>query len=597
MNKVSKYLLTFLMCFIGLATAYAQNDKTQARDNKESESNIFLHTIERGQTVYSIATMYGVSVDDIYNLNPESKESIKAGSVLKIPQHKAAAKTANKEESEYVYHTIQHKETLYSLTVKYNVPAASIINANPGLSAATFNSGRIIRIPIQEQQVAKAKPAVKEIEYTVEKKETIYHICKKFNVTGEELLSLNPELKKGIKAGMTIKIPTSGNQKGENKSETPHEHEINAMLSTPKKIEPVNTIRLVLMLPFMEENAKLDATSSRFIEYYEGFLLAVDSLKDMGYSIDLSVYDTGEGTGKVKNILEEDALKQAHLIIGAVSNDQIGEVAKFAQKNHIRYVIPFTSKNDDVLSNAYVYQVNTPHSYLYDKASEAGCDLFGNDNVVILNIKDNEEKTDFIKTFKAEMRQRKIHYKELNFNSNSFENDITALLKSDQRNVIVPTSSSEEALNRIKSPLRTITDNRPECILTLFGYPEWQTYMRTSLDDFYALNTYIYSNFYADNLSKNVAEFYTKYKTWYSKNLINTFPKYGMLGFDTGMFFIGALHKYGIHFENHLDKIHYNSLQTNFDFERVNNWGGFINTNIFIVHFQTDFNVTRTVVR
>ena len=227
----------------------------------------------------------------------------------------------------------------------------------------------------------------------------------------------------------------------------------------------------------MEENAKLDATSSRFIEYYEGFLLAVDSLKDMGYSIDLSVYDTGEGTGKVKNILEEDALKQAHLIIGAVSNDQIGEVAKFAQKNHIRYVIPFTSKNDDVLSNAYVYQVNTPHSYLYDKASEAGCDLFGNDNVVILNIKDNEEKTDFIKTFKAEMRQRKIHYKELNFNSNSFENDITALLKSDQRNVIVPTSSSEEALNRIKSPLRTITDNRPECILTLFGYPEWQTYM------------------------------------------------------------------------------------------------------------------------
>ena len=57
MNKVSKYLLTFLMCFIGLATAYAQNDKTQARDNKESESNIFLHTIERGQTVYSIATM------------------------------------------------------------------------------------------------------------------------------------------------------------------------------------------------------------------------------------------------------------------------------------------------------------------------------------------------------------------------------------------------------------------------------------------------------------------------------------------------------------------------------------------------------------
>jgi len=594
MNKVSRLLLTYLLCFIGF-TVYAQNN--HIKDHKENESNVFLHTIERGQTVYSIATMYGVKIDDIYDLNPESKESIKAGSTLKIPQHKVTAKEPGKEESEYIYHTIQHKETLYSLTVKYNIPAAAIINANPGLSANTFNEGRIIRIPVQEQQAVKTKPVVKKIEYTIEKKETIYRICKKFNVTGEELLSLNPELSKGVKAGMTIKIPISAGQKEESKSETPHEREINEMLSTQKKIEPINTIRLVLMLPFMEENAKPDATSSRFIEYYEGLLLAIDSLKEMGYSIDLTVYDTGEGIGKVKKILEENAMKQANLIIGAVANDQISEIAKFAQKNHIRYVIPFTSKNDDVLSNAYVYQVNTPHSYLYAKASQAGCDLFGNDNVVVLNIKDSEEKTDFIKSFKAEMKQRKIHFKELNYNSSSFESDISALLRSDQRNVVVPTSSSEEALNKIKSPLRTITDNHPEYILTLFGYPEWQTYMRTSLDDFYALNTYIYSNFYADNLSKNVSDFYTKYKSWYSKNLINSFPKYGMLGFDTGMFFINALHKYGIRFENHLGKIHYNSLQTNFDFERVNNWSGFINTNIFIVHFQTDFNVTRTVVR
>ncbi|MFQ6929374.1 MAG: hypothetical protein ACLRS8_18785 [Parabacteroides merdae] len=70
----------------------------------------------------------------------------------------------------------------------------------------------------------------------------------------------------------------------------------------------------------------------------------------------------------------------------------------------------------------------------------------------------------------------------------------------------------------------------------MFGYPEWQTYTRDCLEDFYALNTYIYSNFYADNLSKEVADFYTKYKNWYSKNLINIFPKYGILGFDTGMF-------------------------------------------------------------
>ena len=46
----------------------------------------------------------------------------------------------------------------------------------------------------------------------------------------------------------------------------------------------------------------------------------------------------------MKEILKEDALKEANLIIGAVQNDQIAPVAEFAEKNNIKYVIPFTSK-------------------------------------------------------------------------------------------------------------------------------------------------------------------------------------------------------------------------------------------------------------
>ena len=92
-------------------------------------------------------------------------------------------------------------------------------------------------------------------------------------------------------------------------------------------------------------------------------------------------------------------------------------------------------------------------------------------------------------------------------------------------------------------------------------------------------------------------EFYHKYKTWYSKNLINISPKYGVLGFDTGMFFLGAMYKYGVNFEENIDKIQYKPIQLGFDFERVNNWGGFVNTNIFIVHYKTDFSTTRTEVK
>lgn len=599
MNKISIYVLTLCLSFACISL-HSQNNRARIITTNELNDNIFYHTIERGQTVYSIATMYGVTVDDIYRLNPESRESIKAGATLKIPQRDAGSASLEKTEENFLYHTIQPKETLYSLSIRYAVPGPDIIEANPGLSTSTFTIGKTIRIPatpIESLPTKEVKTVTKEIEYTIEKKETMYRICRKFNVSSAELIKRNPKLKDGVKAGMVIKIPVETKDVVTETAPVMHERDVNALLTAPREIKRVNMIKVALLLPFMTNEKTPSANTLRFIEYYEGMLLAVDSLRNSGGSIELSVFDTGNGTKKLKEVLKDDALKEANLIIGAVYNDQIGPVAEFAEKNNIKYVIPFTSKNDDVLSNANIFQVNTPHSYLYAKASQAGCDLFANDNVILLKVPGTEEKTDFIKAFKAEMKQRNILWRELTYSAETFPTDMEALLSKEKRSVIVPTSGTLEALNKFKSPLRMLSETKPEYNITMFGYPEWQTYTRECLDDFFALNTYIYSNFYADNLAPEVSDFYSKYKTWYSKSLINYFPKYGILGFDTGMFFFDAIRKYGSNFENNLGKIRYKGIQTCFDFERVNNWGGFINTNIFIVHYQNDYNVTRSEVR
>ena len=599
MNKISIYVLTLCLSFCSVSIS-SQNNKARIITTNELNDNIFYHTIERGQTVYSIATMYGVTVDDIYRLNPESRESIKAGATLKIPQRDAGSAPMGNAEDNFLYHTIQPKETLYSLSIRYAVPGPDIIKANPGLSTSTFTIGKTIRIPatpIETLPTKEVKSVTKDIEYTVAKKETMYRICRKFNISSTELIKRNPELKNGVKAGMVIKIPVETKETVTETAPVMHERDVNALLSVPKKIERVNMIKVALLLPFMTNEPRPSSNTQRFIEYYEGMLLAVDSLRNSGCSIELSVFDTGNGTKKIKEILKEDALKEANLIIGAVQNDQIAPVAEFAEKNNIKYVIPFTSKNDDVLSNANIFQVNTPHSYLYAKASQASCDLFANDNIILLKVPGTEEKTDFIKALKAEMKQRNISWRELTYSADTFPVEMEAMLSKDKRSVIIPTSGSLEALSKFKSPLRMLAETKPEFNITMFGYPEWQTYTNECLDDFFALNTYIYSFFYADNLSPEVSNFYSKYKTWYSKNLINIFPKYGILGFDTGMFFFDAVRKYGANFENNLGNIHYKGIQTCFDFERVNNWGGFINTSTFIVHYQSDYNVTRSEVR
>lgn len=622
MKKIWIYTIALLF-FTSSVEAYviAEDDSGQSVQivGGEQDKDIFYHTIERGQTVYAIATMYGVSTEDIYRLNPGSQEGIKAGATLRIPQQKKIAKQTGitSPTENYTFHTIEKGETLYAVSMRYKVPAVNIVNANPGLSTKTFTIGKTIRIPLSDRtsseepkETIQQETTVEEEKYTIARRETMYSLCKKFNISSYELLKRNPSLKKGVKAGMVIYIPIT---KTENVVVKEMEHnsalsesEVNALLSKPQDIEHVQQIKVALLLPFLANEAN-SATTTRFVEYYEGMLLAIDSLHKQGTSIDLSVYDSGKGTQKLKQILNTDDMKNTNLIIGAVQNDQIGEIARFAEKNKIKYVIPFTSKNDDVLSNSLIFQVNTPHSYLYSKAAQAGCDLFANDNIILVNITDTDVKTDFIKAFKSELQERGISHKEINYQSETFLTDILPLLDREKRNVVLPTSSSLDALKQIKTPLRMLAetgieepnpDNPEETRqivfpISLFGYPEWQTYTRDALEDFYVLDTYIYSNFYADNLSERIHHFYNLYKTWFSKTLINTFPKYGMLGFDTGMFFFNAIEKYGTNFEENLDKISYESLQTGFDFHRVNNWGGFINTNVFIVHYKKDFTVTR----
>ena len=598
MNKISIYALTFFLS-LSSVTVYSQKNNKQVIFTNEQGSDIFYHTIERGQTVYAIATMYGVSVEDIYRLNPESKEGIKAGSTLRIPQKDSAIAPSGKADN-YTYHTIQPKETLYSLSIKYSVPATDIIAANPGLSTSTFTIGKNIRIPptrLETLPTTEKKTVQKEMEYTIQKKETMYRICRKFDISSAELLRLNPELKNGVKAGMVIKIPVASEEVITQNIRQPEEREVNALLSTPKDIKKVNRIQVALLLPFMTNETTQSSATSRFVEYYEGLLLAVDSLRNMGTSIELSVYDTGNGTKKVKEILKEDALSNANLIIGAVQNDQIGLIADFAQKHNIKYVIPFTSKNDDVLSNANVYQVNTPHSYLYSKAAQAGCDLFSDYNIILVNIKDKEEKPEFIKAFKTEMQQRDIPFKEVTYKGDTFATDIEAALGRGKRNVVLPTSASLDAVNKIKAPLRMLSelkeDEKEPYMVNLFGYPEWQTNTKDHLESFFELDVYFYSSFYTNTLFPAAVQFTNAYHKWYSKDLASKYPNYAMLGFDTGFFFLKGLSRYGSELENNLSKMNLTPIQTGFKFERVNNWGGFINKKVFFIRFTKNFELVK----
>jgi LysM repeat protein len=601
MKKIAQITLLGVFCITAIA-AFAQNNQLSA-DNGQ-DGNIFYHTVERGQTVYSIAKMYDVTVDDIYKLNVGSEESIKAGDQLKVPQKVMARKETRLDpEKDFIFHTIQSKETLFGVSQKYGVDGESIIQANPGLSLETFRIGRTIRIPTGVEQkktaeIVETERGAKEVYYTIPPGETMYNISRTFKTTEKELLKLNPELAGGLRSGMTLRIPLRISEKDLPKEVELDPNKVNALLNVQKQVVPVDAAKVAILLPFDSENPQTNDFKRRMTEFYEGMLLASDSLRKAGHSAELFVYDIGkqDETAKTRKILQEkqNELKNVNLIIGGVSGEQIRLIAEFSKQNKVKYVIPFTPRNDEALNNAYIFQINTPPHRIHANAAFAGANRYAGHNIIFLDTKDADVQTDFIKEFKRELNDRNIPYKEMVYDMEKFDEDIAAALVVDKPNMIMPISLSLEALNKIKNVLRIIAETKPEHDLSLFGYPIWQTYTDECLEDFHALNTCIFSLFYADNINPNVNRFYENYKNWYSKNPAHTFPKYALLGFDTGMYFLSAIRQYGENFEDKLSLMKYNSIQTGFHFERVNNWGGFINTNVYMIHYNKDYTITRS---
>ena len=568
----------------------------------QATSGYFMHTVTKGQSLYSIASMYNVTIDEIVRLNPGSEERIKAGEALKIPQ--------KEDNGQPAYHTIQAGETLYKLTVHYGVSAQDICRANPGLSAKNFRIGQVIAIPakkvVKEEPQPETTPSVKPSEplkpncrdmHRVQRKETIYSISKLYGITEEELIAANPELRtKKLKRGKFICIPyakaSSDNANASATSQAVSDMEL--FRQNQKESKKYASIKAAVLLPFMtKENGNRDE-QVRMVEYYEGFLMAVDSLKQQGVSVDIHTYDSGNTTVTITQLINtKKELKDMDIIFGPLHTDQVKIMADFAKKNKIRLVVPFTSKSDEVFNNPYVFQINTPQSYLFSEVYEHYLRKFPNAHVVFLNADTGDkDKDEFIKGLKEELKNKQITFKELKGAEISPEGMKTAV-DSLRENVLIPTSGKKIALIKILPQLIITAREHPNYNMRLFGYPEWQTYTDDHLSNFFELDTYFYTSFYTNNLFPAAIKFTSAYRKWYSKDMANTYPKYGMLGFDTAYFFLKGLARYGNHLEEEMNNMTLNPIQTGFKFERVNNWGGFINRKVFFVRFTKDYELIK----
>jgi len=336
------------------------------------------------------------------------------------------------------------------------------------------------------------------------------------------------------------------------------------------------TLQTVLLLPFSAGN--------RMTEYLEGFLLALEDIKKKGISVNLQIFDIGENTEKLTDIFAELYWTDLDIVVGGLSDAQINLISEFCKKRNTIYVIPFTSKTDELANNPLAYQINTPQSTLFKKVSTSFSKQYANENILFFTPNNQGNKMDFVKVLQNELQAKGIAFRVID-KANPTGSDLSAYLRSDKNNVFVFSDDSSDALKKLTTPLKNIQQANVTQSITLFGHPTWQIYFNDSSDDFFRFNASFYSVFYVDPLANDVKIFRNRYNQWYSKELLNTYPKYGILGYDTGMYFLLSLAK---------QKWAFKGLQTDFYFENLDKQGGYVNTNVYFVEFNSDYTIKAT---
>lgn len=440
--------------------------------------------------------------------------------------------------------------------------------------------------------------AQKKQTHVIQPGETLYRMTVKYKVTAEAICAANPGLSATyFPTGMEIIIPNLKDKKENKKTANATSSNGTTTLGKAGSVSATHKVKASIILPFGLDEQLAD--SPRMLEFYQGFLLALDVLKKQGISVDLHVYDSGKEGAPITSILDQPHLKESDVIFGGFYWGHAKQLSDFSRENGIQMVLPFSSNSSFVENNPYLFMINTPQENLYSTIIKQFKIYFPNPQVFFLDDMNEEGKEDkriFVKQLKEKLDMLKVPYETVSQGTPA--ESIAKHLKKKKQNIFIPLSGKKECIEGWMPTLLTVLETNPDKKINLFGYPEWQTFPTSTTTNFYLLDTYIYTAFYSSSVFQSAREFKTNFTHWYHKRISATYPQYAMLGYDLGLYFINAASRYGKAFPNymeHLNDVH--TIQNGFSFARLSDASGFINKNMYYVHFTPDSEIIKTEIK
>lgn len=353
------------------------------------------HTVIKGDNTYNISKKYGITIDELLKLNPKVKDGkLAIGDVLNVKAGNKVAKvtSASSSSSQTGKIYLQPKQTIYGITKQYRISETDLRKLNPELDShmkigdeiilplesikkfggnqAVAATTKPVEVPVENVQPSNSKTKIDSgneksttvhtssgqdeyATYTVEQGDTVFSIVNKFGITIDELIALNPDLARGLKTGMVLKI---------------------------KKLDAAYTkksgdaLSIVLMLPFGYSTNETQYRSMA-VDFLTGAKLAIERNAASGQKLDIKIVDSGN-EASFKNSLTQINPNNTDLIIGPFFKSNVIDLLDFTKNQKIPVVAPFANSpelynysnliivetNDQTYADKIVEEVKTVYS-------------------------------------------------------------------------------------------------------------------------------------------------------------------------------------------------------------------------------------------
>jgi LysM repeat protein/ABC-type branched-subunit amino acid transport system substrate-binding protein len=534
-KSILKYPLFFLFVLIAACatTLPAQDGIKKSKKTETIEGKkYYIHTVEKGQTLYAIAKTYELTVNDILLENPDAMNGIKPGQTLRIPFDKKG-----------------------SITTVVVAPDTS----------------------------------KKFILHKVEPQQTVYSISKKYNVTELQIYDLNPDARLGLKIGQDLKIPITPGvvTTNPNNPDTTKKDSVvsvmkdvyNIAIMAPFQLWNVNNIEPDDIVPEVNPKAEFPQKPKAAVEFYEGALLAIDSMRRAGMKVIVWAYDVDDlDSGKTAGILAKAEFATMDLIIGPFSPGPFDEVADFANAHDIGIISPVSAANRVLLNNPMaVKTVPSSGTQMEQLANHIAKERKDDNIIMITSGLLKEQKTS--NSFRDEMNRLRVAEGKDSLQVNQGFSGIEARLVKDKMNVLVIPSTAQAFVTDLVRNLYGLVEKYQ---ITVYGMPAWTDYDNLDFEYLEALHFHFAAPYFVDNDAPQSKKFILRYRSVFGGDPTN----FSYSGYDVTLFFLQQLRTTGTGFVPAITDKKGEGIQQSFSFIRSDAESGYENIGLRIVHFS-----------